>query len=111
MEREQTPPRLGRSRIAELYKGHEVATHTMTHPTIERCPLTGVAEEILEDRKGLEHLSGDMLIPMVLTVRKSSSCSDNSVLLMPEWYLLWLILNYLRILWSGILPAITMILN
>ena len=57
-EREQTPPRLDRSRIAELYKGHEVATHTLTHPTIERCPLTGVAEEILEDRKGLESLLG-----------------------------------------------------
>ena len=47
MEQEQTPPRLSRERIAKLYRGHEVATHTMTHPTIARCPLTGVAEEIL----------------------------------------------------------------
>lgn len=50
--------RIGREEIAALYKGHEVATHTSTHPTIARCPLTGVAEEILEDRRGLEELVG-----------------------------------------------------
>ena len=46
MERKQDPPRIARDRVAQLYQGHEVATHTMTHPTIERCPLTEVAEEI-----------------------------------------------------------------
>ena len=61
MEMEQDPPRIPGNRIAELYKGHEVATHTMTHPTIERCPLTEVAEEILEDRKGLEKLTGQLV--------------------------------------------------
>ncbi len=44
--------------VAELYKGHEVATHTALHPTIGRCPLTEVAREILEDRAGLEKLVG-----------------------------------------------------
>lgn len=53
--------RFGREKIAELYKGHEVATHTMTHPTIERCPLVNVAAEILEDRKGLESLTGGLV--------------------------------------------------
>lgn len=61
MEKEQTPPRIGRERIVQLYRGHEVATHTMTHPTIARCPLTEVAEEILEDRKGLESLTGGLV--------------------------------------------------
>lgn len=51
-------PRLEEEKIAALYQGHEIATHTMTHPTISRCPLTRVAEEILEDRKGLEKLAG-----------------------------------------------------
>lgn len=50
--------RLDREQIASLYSGHEIATHTMTHPTISRCPLTCVAQEILEDRKGLEKLAG-----------------------------------------------------
>lgn len=52
------PERIPRDRIKELYQGHEIATHTMTHPTISRCPLTQVAEEILEDRKGLESITG-----------------------------------------------------
>lgn len=45
-----------KEKIKELYQGHEIATHTLTHPTIARCPLTQVAQEILEDRKGLEFL-------------------------------------------------------
>ncbi len=58
---EKDDNRIKKDRIAELYKGHEVATHTMTHPTIERCPLTLVAKEILEDREGLEALTGSMV--------------------------------------------------
>lgn len=54
-------PRLSAERIRELYTGHEIATHTMTHPTIARCPLTAVAEELLEDRKGLERLTGQII--------------------------------------------------
>jgi len=61
MDMEQEPPRIPKNRVAELYKGHEVATHAMTHPTIERCPLTEVAAEILEDRKGLEELTGQLV--------------------------------------------------
>ena len=39
--------------IPELYRGHEVACHTVTHPTIARCPLPEVAAEVLEDRRAL----------------------------------------------------------
>ncbi len=53
--------RIKAERIAELYKGHEVATHCLTHPTIERCPLVNVAREIIEDRKGLESLTGGLV--------------------------------------------------
>lgn len=55
------PERIDRNRIRELYAGHEIATHTMTHPTISRCPMVQVAEEILEDRKGLEELTGRLV--------------------------------------------------
>lgn len=51
-------PRLPKEKIKEVYAGHEVATHTMTHPTISRCPMVEVAREILEDRIGLESLVG-----------------------------------------------------
>lgn len=54
-------PRLPLSEVPELYKGHEIATHTMTHPTIARCPLPYIANEILEDRKGLEKITGQII--------------------------------------------------
>ena len=44
--------------VRTLYAGHEVACHTVTHPTIARCPLPAVAQEVLEDRKALEALTG-----------------------------------------------------
>lgn len=47
--------------IVQLYQGHEIATHTLTHPTIARCPLPLAAAEILEDRKGLEKLTGGVV--------------------------------------------------
>lgn len=54
----QKHPRIPREQIRELYKGHEIATHTMTHPTIARCPLTEAAQELLKDRLGLESITG-----------------------------------------------------
>lgn len=44
--------------IKELYKGHEVSCHTLTHPTIERCPLDQVVQQVIEDRKLLEEAVG-----------------------------------------------------
>jgi peptidoglycan/xylan/chitin deacetylase (PgdA/CDA1 family) len=42
----------------QLYKGHEVAAHTYNHPTIERCPMDQVVQQVLEDRKNLEEIMG-----------------------------------------------------
>ncbi len=50
--------RIDPSEWRELYKGHEVATHTVTHPTIDRCPNTQIIEEYLKDRKFLESVMG-----------------------------------------------------
>ncbi|MHA6480826.1 polysaccharide deacetylase family protein [Paenibacillus sp. strain BS8-2] len=44
--------------VAELYKGHEVSAHTVTHPFLEQSPMDQVAEEILSDRQALESLVG-----------------------------------------------------
>ena len=54
-------PRLELSEINELYKGHEIATHTCSHPTISRLPITSVVNEIVEDRKGLEAITGKII--------------------------------------------------
>ena len=53
--------RVPKEQIAELYQGHEVATHGYTHPTMARCPLVKVAADILEDRKKLERLTGSLV--------------------------------------------------
>lgn len=50
--------RIDPSEWRELYKGHEVAAHTLTHPTIDRCPSVEVVQELLEDRKFLESIMG-----------------------------------------------------
>lgn len=44
--------------IKQLYKGHEVATHTLTHPTISRCPKEQIIQQVMEDRKNLEAIVG-----------------------------------------------------
>lgn len=44
--------------IPALYAGHEISCHTVTHPTIARCPLPEVAEEVLADRRALEAIAG-----------------------------------------------------
>ena len=55
---EADPVRIPQEEYKELYKGHEVACHTVSHPTIGRCPTAIVAQEIIEDRKRLEALMG-----------------------------------------------------
>lgn len=55
---DQDEQRIPAAEIPELYKGHEVAAHTSTHPTIARCPMEQVIQQILEDRRHLEKLVG-----------------------------------------------------
>jgi peptidoglycan-N-acetylglucosamine deacetylase len=44
--------------VAALYRGHEVAIHTVTHPWLEKLEPSQIAEEVLEDRKALEDIVG-----------------------------------------------------
>jgi Predicted xylanase/chitin deacetylase len=55
-ENEWWQERLSANEAKELYKGHEIAAHTATHPTIARCPIEKVTIEVLEDRKILEKI-------------------------------------------------------
>lgn len=48
--------RLSAEEVAALYRGHEVASHTATHPTLARCPIELVAKEVMTDREALERL-------------------------------------------------------
>lgn len=46
------------SQIPEVYKGHEVAVHTVYHPFLEKMTTLEMATEILEDRRTLERYTG-----------------------------------------------------
>ncbi len=50
--------RLDASEIEALFRGHEVAIHTVTHPYLQRLDGSQIAREVLEDRKALEDLVG-----------------------------------------------------
>lgn len=47
--------------VAVLYAGHEVAVHTCTHPHPTRIPSTRLVEQVVEDRKKLEALTGGVV--------------------------------------------------
>ena len=49
------------SEIPELYKGHEIACHTSHHPHLERLPVSLQNNEIYEDRKKLESITGNII--------------------------------------------------
>ena len=44
--------------VREIYAGHEVALHTHTHPFISHVPRERMIQEVLENRKELEQLTG-----------------------------------------------------
>lgn len=51
------PGYLDRSEVKELFSGHEVSAHTVSHPFLSLSPKERIADEILQDRKELEHLA------------------------------------------------------
>jgi peptidoglycan/xylan/chitin deacetylase (PgdA/CDA1 family) len=50
--------RIPAAELKSLYHGHEVSSHTFTHPTWERCPREQIARQVLDDRKVLEDSVG-----------------------------------------------------
>ncbi|WP_020620346.1 polysaccharide deacetylase family protein [Paenibacillus daejeonensis] len=52
------PDRLDAEEAGKLYEGHEISAHTLTHPTIARCPNEQIIHEVMEDRRQLERITG-----------------------------------------------------
>ncbi len=50
--------RLPTETVTELYKGHEVASHTLTHPYMHHMSEEEIIYQMGEDKKNLEQLSG-----------------------------------------------------
>ncbi|HEX8551706.1 MAG TPA: polysaccharide deacetylase family protein [Abditibacteriaceae bacterium] len=46
------------SEIADLFRGHEVAIHTVSHPMLTHLDTAQIAREVLEDRIELENIVG-----------------------------------------------------
>ena len=42
--------------VVHLYDGHEVASHTLTHPYLDQCPDEIVIKEVNEDIRNLENI-------------------------------------------------------
>ena len=53
--------RLSGEEAAALYKGHEIAVHTLTHEHLDWISPTECARQILEDRKNLEAVTGGIV--------------------------------------------------
>lgn len=55
--------RMSEEQAKELYKnsGHEIAVHTLTHPSLTRLPLPIAIDEVLQDRKNLENIFGGVI--------------------------------------------------
>lgn len=53
-----TIKRINKNEIVELYKGHEIAIHGLTHPVLTDIPKELIIEEILQDRKNHEKMFG-----------------------------------------------------
>lgn len=49
------------NQVYGLYRGHEVACHSLTHPYPDRLPITAWTQEIWQDRLKLEQLSDSMV--------------------------------------------------
>jgi peptidoglycan/xylan/chitin deacetylase (PgdA/CDA1 family) len=54
----QPETRIPKEEWPELYRGHEVAVHTCTHPTLSRCSIGEIIHEIYNDRIALEKTMG-----------------------------------------------------
>ena len=52
------------SEVKELYAGHEVAVHSLTHPTLVGLEEETIIRQVEEDRKALEGLCGYPIVGM-----------------------------------------------
>lgn len=100
-----TPERIPSKEWRDLYQGHEISCHTVTHPTIGRCPIEQVALQILEDRRKLERIAGypvrglsypngsynEEIVKLLpgLGIEYSRVVGDTDDFAMPENFLTW----------------------
>ena len=98
--------RINKEEIRSLYQGHEISAHTFTHPTISRCPISQVVQQVIEDRKVLEEIAGytvrgmsypngsvsDEIMTMLpaVGIEYSRTVGSSHAFTLPENYLRWM---------------------
>jgi len=56
--------KIKRSEIKDVYEGHEVAVHTLTHPNLTKLDESEIIRQVEEDRKNIEALVGYNVVGM-----------------------------------------------
>lgn len=59
-----TENRLSRQEIRETYAGHEIAVHTVTHPTLTHCDEAEIIRQVVQDRLNLSEIAGCEVVGM-----------------------------------------------
>lgn len=52
---------VSRDEVCALYRGHEISTHSATHPDLTSIPLTEALRDVTRDRAALEEISGGIV--------------------------------------------------
>ena len=50
--------------VRKIYEGHEIAVHTLTHPTLKNLSDEDIIREVEEDRKALSEIAGYEVVGM-----------------------------------------------
>ena len=50
--------KIAREKVREVYEQHELAVHTLTHPSLIKCSDEEIVRQVEEDRKNIEALAG-----------------------------------------------------
>lgn len=93
------------SEIKDLYRGHEISSHTFSHPFLTQIPQKAVIQEILEDRRMLESYAGypvrgmsypfgnydDKVLTLLpsLGIEYSRTCQSHNSFILPSNFLTW----------------------
>ena len=66
-----------KDQVREIYEGHELAVHTLTHPALIKCSDEEIVRQVEEDRKNIEVLVGYDVVGMAYP--GGTSCVDERV--------------------------------
>jgi len=97
--------RINKDEIEELYKGHEVASHSLTHPSLVTIPPEMIINQVFEDRKNLERMIGYLIRGMAYPfgdyngkvietlkacgIEYSRTVNEHEKFILPENYFEW----------------------